>query len=61
MTNKKKPVKYKGKVYPSLPAQPQQGYAPQAQGPVGQAYAQMQAQGQVVNPDNKDLNDPLPF
>ena len=46
---------------PAYAQQVQQPYAPQAQGPVGQAYAQMQAQGQVVNPDNKDLNDPLPF
>ena len=46
---------------PAYAQQVQQPYAPQSQGPVGQAYAQMHAQGQVVKPDNKDLNDPLPF
>ena len=50
---------------PAYGQQVQQPYASQAQGPVGQAYAQMKAnqyqgQGAVTNPDTK-LNDPLPF
>lgn len=52
---------------PAYAQQAQQPYAQpqninQMQGVVSQAFDKFkQAQGQVVNPDNKPLNDPLPF